>query len=356
MAKEQTIDIAGRQLRLSNLDKVLYPAVGFTKAQVIDYFVRIAPVLLPHLKDRPLTLKRYPEGVNGMFFYEKSCPKYRPEWVQTAQVWSEGRNDYIPFCLANDLPTLVWAANLADLELHTSLSLGKDVMRPTVLVFDLDPGEPANIVQCCQVGIWVKELFAKLGMQSFAKTSGSKGLQVYIPLNSAVTYDETKPFAHAVAKLLEDEHPEDVVSDMKKALRVNKVLVDWSQNDDHKTTICAYSLRAKERPTVSTPVTWAEVEGCLRKKDPEKLVFTTEDTLARVEAMGDLFEPVLSLKQKLPKAKELGEQLSVNFSIYSKKLRPTVARKTPAKKAGGEAPQRPRLTAIKRTSVKRKTS
>src|SRR6266404_3894016 len=333
MAKDQIVEIAGKQVRLSNLDKVLYPAVGFTKAQVIDYFVRIAPVLLPHLKNRPLTLKRYPEGVDGMFFYEKTCPKHRPEWVQTAQVWSEGRGDYIPFCLANDLPTLVWAGNLADLELHTSLSVAKDVMRPTMMVFDLDPGPPANIVQCCRVGLWVRDLFAKLGMESFAKTSGSKGLQVYIPLNTPVTYDDTKPFAHAVARLLEDEHPEEVVSDMKKALRVNKVLVDWSQNDDHKTTVCVYSLRAKERPTVSTPVTWAEVETCLKKKDPEMLVFTTEDTLRRAEKLGDIFAPVLTLKQRLPKAKELSDQLATEVQHYSSKLRPTVARKGRVKKA-----------------------
>jgi bifunctional non-homologous end joining protein LigD len=355
MAKDQIVDIAGKQLRLSNLDKVLYPAVGFTKAQVIDYFVRIAPVLLPHLKDRPLTLKRYPEGVDGMFFYEKTCPKHRPEWVQTAQVWSEGRNDYIPFCLANDLPTLVWAANLADLELHTSLSLAADVMRPTMLVFDLDPGPPANIVQCCKVGLWVRELFDGLGMESFAKTSGSKGLQVYIPLNTPVTYDETKPFAHAVARLLEDEHHGEVVSDMKKSLRTNKVFVDWSQNDDHKTTICVYSLRAKERPTVSTPVTWVEVEACFKNNHPDRLVFTTEDTLARVEKMGDIFEPVLKLKQKLPKAKDLSDQLAEGYELYSKKLRPTVARKGRVKKAEEVVAKKKRVD-TKSTPLKRKTS
>ncbi len=325
MAKDQIVEIAGKQVRLSNLDKVLYPAVGFTKAQVIDYFVRIAPVLLPHLKNRPLTLKRYPEGVDGMFFYEKTCPKHRPEWVQTAQVWSEGRGDYIPFCLANDLPTLVWAGNLADLELHTSLSVAKDVMRPTMMVFDLDPGPPANIVQCCRVGLWVRDLFAKLGMESFAKTSGSKGLQVYIPLNTPVTYDDTKPFAHAVARLLEDEHPEEVVSDMKKALRVNKVLVDWSQNDDHKTTVCVYSLR------------------------PDMLVLTTEDTVRRAEKLGDIFAPVLTLKQRLPKAKELSEHLATEVQHYTSKLRPTVARKGRAKKA------EEKTTKKKRTPLQRKT-
>ena len=304
------VDIQGRQLQLSNLDKVLYPEAGFTKGQVIDYFVRIAPALLPHLHDRPLTMKRYPNGVSGQFFYEKNCPSHRPEWVQTASVWSEGNHRYMDYCLVQDLPTLVWAANLADIELHTSLSLGKEILRPTMLVFDLDPGPPANIVQCCRVGLWVREIFNHFELQSFAKTSGSKGLQVYVPLNTPASYDQTKPVAHAIARHLEREHPELVVSDMKKALRVNKVLVDWSQNDDHKTTICVYSLRARERPTVSAPVTWEEVEGCLKKQDPKLLVFESQDVLKRVEEKGDLFAPVLKLKQKLPAlgAVEAGEE------------------------------------------------
>ena len=234
---------------------------------MIDYYVRIAPVLLPHLRGRPLTMKRYPNGVSGPFFYEKNCPEHRPEWVQTARCGARAITAGWTIAWSQDLPTLVWAANLADLELHTSLSLGKDVLQPTFLVFDLDPGPPANIVQCCQVGLWVRDIFAQLKLQSFAKTSGSKGLQIYVPLNTAVTYDQTKPFAHELARLLERQHPELVVSDMKKALRTGKVLVDWSQNDDHKTTICVYSLRAKERPTVSTPVKWEEVESCLKKGD-----------------------------------------------------------------------------------------
>ena len=300
MGKETVVDIGGRHLKLSNLDKVLYPASGFTKGQVIDYYVRIAPVLLPHLRGRPLTMKRYPNGVSGPFFYEKNCPEHRPEWVQTARVWSEGNNRWMNYCLAEDLPTLVWAANLADLELHTSLSLGKDMLRPTFLVFDLDPGPPANIVHCCQVGLWVRDIFANLQLQSFAKTSGSKGLQIYVPLNTAVTYDQTKTFAHELARLLERQHPDLVVSDMKKALRTGKVLVDWSQNDDHKTTVCVYSLRAKERPTASTPVDWKEVESCLKKGDENSLVFTSDQVLERAKKFGDLFEPVLKLKQKMP--------------------------------------------------------
>ena len=305
MASDTVVEIQGKHLKLSNLEKVLYPAVGFTKGQVIDYYVRIAPVLLPHTQGRPLTMKRYPNGVDGMFFYEKNCPEHRPEWVQVAPVWSSGNNKWMKYCLAQDVPTLVWAANLADLELHTSLSLGKDILRPTFVVFDLDPGAPANIVQCCQVGLWVRDVFARLGLKSFAKTSGSKGLQIYVPLNTPVTYDETKPFAHELARLLEKQHRDLVVSDMKKSLRVGKVLVDWSQNDDHKTTICVYSLRAKERPTVSTPVTWDEVEKCMAKGDPNLLVFDSAQVLERVKEHGDLFAPVLKLKQKLPPIKTL---------------------------------------------------
>ncbi len=300
-----TVEIQGRRLELSNLDKVLYPASGFTKGQVIDYYVRIAPVLLPHLKDRPLTMKRYPNGVSGQFFYDKNCPKHRPEWVQTAKVWSEGNNRWMDYCVVQDLATLVWAANLADIELHTSLSLGKEILQPTMIVFDLDPGPPADIVLCCQVGLWVREIFEHFGMKCFAKTSGSKGLQVYAPLNTKVTYDETKPFAHEIARLLERRHRDLIVSDMKKSLRTGKVLVDWSQNDDHKTTICVHSLRAKERPTASTPVTWEEVEKTAKKKDAKLLVFEAGQVVERSQKMGDLYEPVLKLKQKLPSVEEL---------------------------------------------------
>ena len=304
------IEVAGRQLTLTNLDKVLYPATGFTKGQVVDYVVRIAPVLIPHLAGRPLTMKRYPNGVNEEYFFEKNAPKHRPDWVQTTPVWSEGNNRTMHYLMANDLPTLVWIANLASIELHPSLSLGKDIETPTMIVFDLDPGPPANIVQCCQVGLWVREIFDHFGLQSFAKTSGSKGMQIYVPLNTKTSYDETKAFANAIARLLEHEHPELVVSDMKKAVRTNKIFVDWSQNDQHKTTISVYSLRARERPTVSTPVRWEEVEQALKKKDANLLVFESKDVLARVEKMGDLFAPVQTLKQKLPKLSGLGEQAS----------------------------------------------
>jgi bifunctional non-homologous end joining protein LigD len=334
--QESVIEVEGRHLKLSKLEKVLYPQVGFTKGQVIDYYVRIAPVLLPHLSGRPLTLKRYPEGVNGLFFYEKNCPKYRPDWIKTAKVWSEGNNRYMYYCVVEDVATLVWLANLADLELHTSLARAPQKERPTVIAFDLDPGPPANIVQCCQVGIWVREIFEQFGLQAFPKTSGSKGLQVYVPLNTEVTYDQTKPFAKAIARLLEERYPDQVVSDMKKSLRGNKVFVDWSQNDSYKTTVCVYSLRAKDQPTVSTPVTWHEVENCLKKGDPELLVFTSDQVLQRVEKQGDLFAPVLKLKQELPELESLAppeERTTPARAIKSKSVSITKARRSPAAKS-----------------------
>jgi len=305
MPNKADLLIEDRKIQVSNLDKVLYPKVGFTKGQVIDYCIRIARVLLPHLKDRPLTMKRYPDGVEGEFFYEKNCPSHRPKWVQTAKVWSEGNQRTMHYCLANDLSTLVWAANLADLELHTSLSRKDKIEHPTMMVFDLDPGAPANIVQCCQVGLWLNDLLGQMKLKSFAKTSGSKGLQVYVPLNTAVTYDQTKSLSHALAQHLEHEHAGLVTSNMSKTMRKRKVFVDWSQNDEHKTTICVYSLRAREEPTVSTPVTWNEVENCLKKENAELLRFRSDKVIARVEKLGDLFEPVEKLKQKLPKKSKL---------------------------------------------------
>jgi bifunctional non-homologous end joining protein LigD len=301
MSQKAELIVDGKKLAVSNLEKVLYPKVGFTKGQVIDYYIRIAPVLLPHLKDRPLTMKRYPNGVEGEFFYEKNCPAHRPKWVRTAKVWSEGNNRHMDYCLAQDLPTLVWAANLADLELHTSLARKNNVARPTMMVFDLDPGAPADIVQCCQVGLWLRDLLGEMKLKSFAKTSGSKGLQVYCPLNTPVTFDQTKDLSRVLAGHLEREHPKLVISKMARALRAGKVFVDWSQNDEHKTTICVYSLRARERPTVSTPVTWKEVETALKKKNANLLTFTSDQVLARVKKQGDLFESVETLKQKLPK-------------------------------------------------------
>ncbi len=259
MSAPTIVEVQGLKLKLTNLEKVLYPAAGFTKGQVVDFYVRAAPVLVPHLAGRPLTMKRYPEGVDQEYFFEKNAPMHRPDWVKTAPVWSESNHRTIHFILANDLPTLVWIANLASIELHPSLSLASDIATPTMIVFDLDPGPPANIVQCAQVGLWVRQIFDHFGLRSFPKTSGSKGMQVYVPLNTRTSYEQTKSFAHAVARLLEQEHPELVVSDMKKAVRTNKVLVDWSQND---------STRRRSRYTRCAP---ASVRRCQRRSPGRKL-------------------------------------------------------------------------------------
>jgi bifunctional non-homologous end joining protein LigD len=290
------VEVEGRRLSLSNLDKVMYPATGFTKGQLIDYYTRVAPALLPHLCDRPLTLKRYPNGVEGSHFYEKQCPSHRPEWVRSEPV--ELSSKTIHFCVCDDLPTLVWLANLADLELHPSLSKVPDVERPTVMAFDLDPGPPAGIAECCEVALILRDALGRIGLECFPKTSGSKGIQVYVPLNlDGVDYDHgTKPLSQALARHLEAEHPKLIVSSQKKELRRGKVLIDWSQNDEHKTTVSVYSLRARERPTVSTPLDWDEVEAA----DPDALVFEAGDVLERVEERGDLFAPVVELEQRLP--------------------------------------------------------
>jgi len=298
--KRVEVDVLGRTLSLSNLDKVLYPAAGFTKGHVIDYYTRIAPYVLPHLQGRALTLKRYPNGVEAQYFYEKNAPSHRPDWVKTATIPIRTDGRTIDFVLADDLPTLVWLANLADLELHTSLAKASDPRAPTILAFDLDPGPPATIVECAHVALRLREVFAHLGLEGFPKTSGSKGMQVYVPLNVPTGYRETKRFSQAIAQLLERRHPELVVSEMRKDRRAGKVFVDWSQNDEHKTTVAAYSLRAKEQPTVSTPLRWEEVEAVTESEDPDELVFTSADVLERVAADGDLFAPVEELRQELP--------------------------------------------------------
>jgi bifunctional non-homologous end joining protein LigD len=298
--KKATVTVAGRELRLSNLDKVLYPQTGFSKGDLIEWYARMAPVLLPHLRGRPLTLKRYPDGVEAGHFYEKRCPRHRPEWVRTARVWSERHREEVDYCLVEDLPTLVWAANLADIELHASLALAAAIERPTAVVFDLDPGAPADVLDCAQVALWLRGMFEQLGLRCHAKTSGSKGIQVYVPLNTEVGYEQTKPFAKAVAETLERRFPDRVVSRMTKAARGGRVLIDWSQNDQHKTTVCVYSLRAKARPTVSTPLEWAELEAALAAGDGGRLAFDHAAVLRRVEAGGDLFAPLLSERQQLP--------------------------------------------------------
>jgi bifunctional non-homologous end joining protein LigD len=294
------IEAEGRTLRLSNREKLLYPQAGFTKGQMINYYAAVAPVLLGHLAGRPLTLKRYPDGVEGPYFYEKRCPVHRPEWVRTAPVWSERQKEQIDYCVVEDLPTLIWAANLADIELHTSLSRVRDMDTPTALVFDLDPGAPATLRECCRVALWIKELFEAFDLRTLVKTSGAKGLQVYLPLNTPVSYGHTKPFARAVAELLEKEHPGLVVSRMSRSLRPGKVLIDWSQNDPHKTTVCVYSLRARERPTISTPLTWEEVQRGSRSRREPQLSAEPPALLERVERHGDLFAALLGLPQALP--------------------------------------------------------
>ena len=295
------VEVDGRTLRLTNLDKVLYPKTGFTKGDLIGYYAAIAPVLLEHLRGRPLTLKRYPNGVEREHFYEKQCPDHRPDWVRTTAVWSESTEREIDYCLCEDLPTLVWLANLADIELHPSLSCAEAIERPRTLAFDLDPGDPASIVECCAVALQLREMFAELGMHAFAKTSGSTGLQVYVPLNDDdVTYEQTKPFAHAVADLFAHRCPELVVSSMAKAQRPGRVLIDWSQNDRRKTTVSVYSLRANASPAVSTPVTWDEVQTCRDTQDAAPLAFHPVQVLDRVREHGDLFAEVVSLRQPLP--------------------------------------------------------
>jgi bifunctional non-homologous end joining protein LigD len=310
VAKGQDVEVGGRELTLTNLDKVLYPQTGFTKGEVVDYYAKVADAIVPHLRGRALTLRRFPEGVDDSdaAFFEKRCPKHRPDWVKTAAVEAGPHAGVIDFCVCEDLPTLVWMAQLASIELHPSLSLAKAPDCPTVLAFDLDPGPPADVLDCCRVALRVRELFDHFGVQSFPKTSGSKGLQVYAPLNDdAVAYEAddadgqgTKPLARAIAQLLEKQTPDLVVSKMKKVERKGKVFVDWSQNHRRKTTIAVYSLRARERPTVSTPVTWEEVERAVKKQDAASLVFEAGDVLKRIERHGDLFAPVLELKQELP--------------------------------------------------------
>jgi bifunctional non-homologous end joining protein LigD len=307
LPEERVVEIEGRELKLTNLDKVLYPKAGFTKAEVIDYYARVAPAMLPHLSGRAVTLRRFPEGVDESekAFFEKRCPKHRPDWVRTATVHAGDRAGDIDFCVCNDRPTLIWMAQLAAIELHPSLALAKRSRQPTVLAFDLDPGPPANILDCCRIALRLRQLFSHFELESFAKTSGSKGLQMYVPLNQRTSYDETKPFARALAQLLEQQSPKEVVSKMSKDLRKGKVFIDWSQNDESKTTISVYSLRARERPTASTPVTWKEVERALAKDDADVLAFEAGEVLKRVERHGDHFAPVLELKQRLPKLAQL---------------------------------------------------
>jgi bifunctional non-homologous end joining protein LigD len=307
-AQKVTVQVEGRTLTLSNLDKVLYPEVGFTKGEVLDYYTRIAPYLIPHVANRPLTFKRYPDGVDGKFFFEKNAPSHTPDWVPRITLPSPGstkNRSTISYAVMNDLPTAVWAANLAALEFHVPMwqvnlrarTDANKTRNPDLMVFDLDPGPPATIVECCEVAKHVRAVLDDDGLASYPKTSGSKGLQLYVPLDASKPWDDVHAYARELAQRLEKEHPDLVVWNMKKEVRTGKVLVDWSQNNSAKTTIAVYSLRARPAPTVSTPVGWDEVEAC---KDPADLRFTSADVLARVADLGDLFEPCLRGGQRLP--------------------------------------------------------
>jgi bifunctional non-homologous end joining protein LigD len=297
MADERTtVQIDDRTLSVSNLDKVLYPATGFTKGEVIDYYARVAPVMVPHLAGRCVTFRRFPNGVDGQTFFEKRCPKHRPAWVEVASGPGDG-GDNIDYCLLEDRPALVWAANLAALELHTPMSLATDHDTPTMVVFDLDPGPGTGITECATVAVAIRALLGQLELEAWAKTSGSKGLQLYVPLNTPTDHDHASGLAHAVATLLEQQRPKEIVSKQDKSLRKDKVLIDWSQNSRHKTTVCVYSLRARPEPTVSTPVTWDEVSAAA---DGAPLRFEVADVLSRIDDHGDLFADVLTVEQHLP--------------------------------------------------------
>lgn len=300
--KPEQLIVDGRRVSVSNLEKLLYPGEKFTKAKVIDYYVRISKFLIPHLKERPITLRRFPDGVFGEAFYEKDAPAFTPKWVQTVPVpRRETPGDNIRYILINDLPTLVWLADLACLEIHPFLHRASRLDRPTSMVFDCDPGEGTNILDCARVALMLREVLHELSLESYVKVSGSKGLQVYVPLNSPVTYDETQPFAKALAELLAEREPKLIVPKMPKRLRTRKVFIDWSQNAEYKTTVGVYSLRAKtHRPYVSVPVGWDELEAALKSHYAESLFFTPQAAIERVEKLGDLFKPVLKKVQRLP--------------------------------------------------------
>ncbi len=299
---KQQLTVEGRTVALTNLEKVLYPAADFTKAQVIDYYARVAPWLLPHLKNRPVTMKRFPDGVAGRAFYEKDAPRFTPGWVRIAPVPRRNGGADIRYVVVDDLPTLIWCANAASLELHPFLHTAKALDVPLSIVFDLDPGEGADAVTCAEVAFLLRAMLNDLGLQAFPKVSGSKGIQIYLPLNTRVTYERTQPFAKAVAQALAQAHPDLIVAKMAKELRPGKVFIDWSQNSDFKTTVGVYSLRAKrDRPFVSLPVTWEELDQMRETRNPDALCLEPSSALRRLEERGDVFAPVLTLKQKLPR-------------------------------------------------------
>jgi bifunctional non-homologous end joining protein LigD len=344
--KSEELNIGGHNVRLSNLDKVLYPENRFTKAQVIDYYIRVSPYLLPHFKDRPVTLKRFPDGVGGQFFYEKDAPKFAPKWVNKFPVPRRAGGTDICYVLINDVATLVWCANAASLELHPFLHRVPEVQQPTSVVFDLDPGEGADVLKCAEVAFLLKDVLGRLGLQCFPKVSGSKGIQMYVPLNTAVTYAVTRPFARALAELLAKQQPKLIVAEMAKSERTKKVFIDWSQNADFKTTVGVYSLRAKRsRPFVSLPVTWDELQGALDERQTDGLYFEPESALKRLEGIGDLFARVLEIQQSLPESvtKAL-DGVSVKAPPGKRKTLDEYARKRDFSKTAEPPPSAPRAS------------
>jgi bifunctional non-homologous end joining protein LigD len=294
------VEIAGRRVSLSNLEKDFYPLYGFTKAHVLEYFRRMAPFILPHLKDRALTLKRYPEGVEKDFFYEKRCPSHRPPWVKTKVIPLDDEEP-MTVCLVNDLETLIWAENLASLELHVPLARANSPETPDSVVFDLDPGNKAGILECVRVALILRDLLSRIGLESYVKTSGKKGLHVYVPLNrKETTFEDTKTFSKAVAGIVQKHYSDLVTARMSKKERDSKVFINWSQNSASKTMICVYSLRAREKPIVSFPLEWADLENAAGLGDSERLHITHSEALSRVERKGDLFREVLVKEQKIP--------------------------------------------------------
>jgi bifunctional non-homologous end joining protein LigD len=293
------VQVDGRRLRLSNLDKLMYPEAGFHKADVVDYYARVGPTMVPHLTDRAVTMVRWPDGVEGGSFFEKRCPGHAPDFIRRAAV---DEDDDLSQCVVDDLPSLIWMANMASLELHTLQARTSDWQHPTSMVFDLDPGAPAGVLDCARVALELRDVLDELGLAAVVKTSGSKGIHMAVPLNNGkATADQTKEYAKALGQLLSKRDPKRVTTVMAKQNRKGKVFVDWSQNDRHKTTVCAYSLRARPRPTVSAPVTWDEVEDALQSEDENALSFEAPDVLERVEELGDLYAANLELEQKLPK-------------------------------------------------------
>jgi bifunctional non-homologous end joining protein LigD len=293
--------LGGKEPAISNPDKVMYPDNHFTKRQVVEFYAAIAPYLLPHIKDRPITMKRFPNGVGSAHFYEKDAPSFTPSWIKKFAIPRTGENSMIHYILLNDVSSLLWSANMANLEIHPFLAKAPQIDRPTMLVFDLDPGDGADILSACQAAVHVKDVLDRLNLKSFVKVSGSKGIHLHVPLNTNVTYDATQPFAKSIAQLLEHEHPNLVVSEMPKTKRRGKVFVDWSQNAEYKSTVAVYSLRAKtKRPFVAMPVSWTELRDAVKKGDAGGLFIEPDLALRRLNKTGDLFAPVLKLKQTLP--------------------------------------------------------